>query len=357
MPRKKIAEFSIDYLQVMDENGVVDKSLMPDISDAQIIEFYRYMVLGRVFDEKLFSLQRQGRIGTFPQAKGQEAANLGAIACLRKDDWLVPSYREYSGLLYRGVPLSRFILVFSGDERGNSHPETYRCLPYCIPIGSQLPHAAGIALGMKLKKERNVVLAFMGDGATSEGDFHESLNFAGVFKVPCVFVCQNNQYAISTPISKQTSSQTIAQKGIAYGIPSIKVDGNDIFAMFSATQEAVSRAREGNGPSLIEAFTYRLCDHTTSDDSKKYRSQEEIAQWEVKNPIARLRKFIESKKIWTEAQEEKLLEECSNRIESAVKEAEDMGIPPIGHMFEYMYKDMDQQLKEQFHYSKKFEGK
>ena len=182
--------------------------------------------------------------------------------------------------------------MFSGDERGNSHPETYRCLPYCIPIGSQLPHAAGIALGMKLKKERNVVLAFMGDGATSEGDFHESLNFAGVFKVPCVFVCQNNQYAISTPISKQTSSQTIAQKGIAYGIPSIKVDGNDIFAMFSATQEAVSRAREGNGPSLIEAFTYRLCDHTTSDDSKKYRSLEEIAQWEVKNPITTFKKFI-----------------------------------------------------------------
>ena len=356
MPRKTIAEFSVEYLQIMDEHGVVDKSLMPNLSNEQIIEFYRCMVLGRVFDEKLFSLQRQGRIGTFPQAKGQEAANLGAIACLKKEDWLVPSYREYAGILYRGVPLSKFILVFSGDERGNAHPETHRCLPYCIPIASQLPHAVGIALGMKLKKEKNVVLAFMGDGATSEGDFHESLNFAGVFKLPCIFVCQNNQYAISTPIRKQTASPTIAQKAIAYGIPTIKVDGNDIFAVYTAAQEAISRAREGNGPSFIESYTYRLCDHTTSDDSKKYRSQEEIAQWETKDPIARLRKFLESKKIWDESQEAQLIKECSVKIETAIQGAEGLGIPPIEDMFKHMFSEMDQQLNEQYQYCKKFEG-
>ncbi|MBI2139075.1 pyruvate dehydrogenase (acetyl-transferring) E1 component subunit alpha, partial [Candidatus Woesearchaeota archaeon] len=276
MARTKIANFPIEYLQVMDENGEIDEHLMPQISQAMILKMLKTMLYSRKFDEKMLSLQRQGRIGTIPQGKGQEACSVGAVACMNLDDIIFPSYREWAALIWRGVPLKYVFMNFSGDERGNSADFNYRVFPFNIPIATHMPHAVGVALGMKLKKKNRVVACFLGDGTTSEGDFHESMNFAGVFKVPCVFICQNNQYAISTPTKKQTASETFAQKGIAYGMPCIRVDGNDVFAVYVAVQEAIARARRGEGPTFIEAYTYRLCDHTTSDDAKRYRSDEEF---------------------------------------------------------------------------------
>src|SRR5680860_1448692 len=264
----------------MAPDGTVDESLMPDLTSERIREMYRMMVFTRRLDERMFSLQRQGRIGTFARVLGQEGAQLGAAYALEDRDWLVPAFRDMGAQLLRGMKPEHMLQYWSGDERGNIIPEGVRMLPTSIPVGTHMLHAAGIAWAMKNDGEDVAVLTIFGEGATSEGDFSEAMNFAGVLQLPVIFLCQNNQWAISVPYHKQTAACTVAQKAIGYGMPGIQVDGNDIFAVYRATREALERARGGEGPTLIEAHTYRLGDHTTSDDARRYREAEDVAEWE-----------------------------------------------------------------------------
>src|SRR5215468_7280205 len=288
MPRTILEpQFSIEHLSILDSDGNLDTALEPDISPEDLRRLYRGMLLGRRLDERMLRLQRQGRIGTFAPIKGQEASQIGSIATLRPTDWTVPSFRETAAMLWRGWPIERILLFYAGYLEGGQPGPDQRDLPTAIPVSTQLPHAVGLAYAAQYRGDDAVVMAFCGDGATSEGDFHEALNFAGVWHVPAVFVIQNNQWAISVPLKKQTNSRTIAQKAQAYGLPGLQVDGNDVLAVYAASREAVERARADGGPTLIECVTYRLGVHTTADDPTKYRSDEEVRAWERKDPLTR----------------------------------------------------------------------
>ncbi len=273
MPIKTVYTAQIEYLQILDENGVLDEKLAKDtLTDDQVRYLYEFMITCRALDEIAFKLQRSGRMGTYPQNKGQEANAIGSGFAAKKGvDFLVPCYRENAALFLHGLPMHYILLHWMGDERGNQIPEGVQMTPLSIPIGTQMLHAAGIAWAFKLRKEARVAITYFGDGATSEGDFHEAMNFASTLQVPCVFYCQNNQWAISVPREIQMNSETVAQKAIAYGMPTIQVDGNDLFAVYKASRDAIERARAGGGPSFIEAVTYRLADHTTADDARRYR--------------------------------------------------------------------------------------
>src|SRR5918992_6162169 len=257
MPRRVLEpRFQVEYLSILDSEGHLDAALEPDIPTDKLKELYRAMVFGRRLDERMLRLQRQGRIGTFAPIKGQEASQMGAVFTLRQTDWMVPSFRETAAMVWRGWPIEKLLMYFAGYLEGGQPDTEQRDLPVTIPVASQLPHAVGLAYAAQYKGEDVVVMVFFGDGATSEGDFHEALNFAGVWHVPVVFVCQNNQWAISVPLKKQTHSRTIAQKALAYGVPGLQVDGNDVLAVYAATREAVDRARGGDGPTLIECGSY-----------------------------------------------------------------------------------------------------
>ena len=353
MPKKTIKTFKLEYLQILDENGRCDKKLMPKLSAVQIKELYRSMVLVRTFDNKAVALQRQGRIGTYAQVKGQEAVQVGTCFALKKTDWVLPSYRESAVFLLRGHPMYKILQYWAGDERGSVVAADNNTMPIVIPVGSQIALATGVAWAMKLKREKGkAALVYFGDGATSKADFHEGLNLAGVFQVPCVFLCSNNQYAISVPGFKQTAAETYAQKGIAYGVPCLKVDGNDIFAVYKATKEALDRAYAGKGPTLIECYTYRMGDHTTSDDARRYRTEKELQYWQKRDPLDRLRKYMESKKMWGKKDDEKLLKEVSEIVEKGVAEMEKISAPDMEDMFKYTYAEMTAQLKDQMNYLK-----
>ena len=354
MPEKTIAEFSVKYVQVMDEKGIADAKLMPRLSDKQIIEMYRLMVLAKAFDDKALKLQRQGKIGTYASHRGQEACQIGGVYALGKNDWLFPAFRENAAFIALGFPMHLLYAYWGGDERGAKIPKEFNALPTSIPVGTQLLHAVGTAWAMKLKKKKSATIVFFGDGATSEGDFHEAMNFAGVFKTPTVFLCQNNQYAISVPVSQQTAAETIAQKAIAYGFEGIQVDGNDVFSVYRAASEALKKASMGNGPTLIECFTYRLSDHTTADDAKRYRTEKEVLEWKKKDPIERLRKHLEGKKIWSSRKEKELIDWADAKVEKAVKEFEAMPAPVPDDMFQYLFAAMPRRLREQRDYLEKY---
>jgi pyruvate dehydrogenase E1 component alpha subunit len=347
MPLQKVGSYDIEFLQILDENGRIDSTIMPEISDKEVKDIYKAMVLGRVFDDTCLKLQREGRILTYASIKGQEAAQVASAYLLKNNDWLVPCFRENAAMMLHGVPMHMLLLYWNGDERGSSFPKKVNVLPVAVPVATQLPHAVGIAWGLKMKGKKDAVMVFHGDGATSEGDFHEALNFAGVFKVPAVIICQNNQWAISVPVSRQTAAKTLAQKAIAYQIPSIKVDGNDVFAVYKATKEALERAKNGGGPTFIEAFTYRLEHHTTADDWKRYRSQEEVDAWSKKEPISRLKKYMVSNKLLTETEDKKIWNEAKKQINIAVKKAESIKPPKIEDIFNYTYSRLTQNLQEQ----------
>lgn len=331
----------------MDQHGNVDQALMPDLSDDQIKELYHVMRLARVMDEKLFKLQRQGKIGTYAEIKGEEASEIASTYALEKQDWMVPSFRESGSYLMRGVDRVKFIQAWKGDTRGFIGDEHTRDLPVAIPIASQLPHAVGLAWAEKLKGTKNVSLVYFGDGATSEGDFHEALNFAGALNLPVIFFCQNNQWAISTPRRIQTRSSTIAQKAIAYGIHGIQVDGNDALGVYKVTKEAIDRARNGEGPSLIESMTYRMGDHTTSDDSSKYRDEEEVKEWEDKDPILRLERYFRQKGLWTDDYGEWVTHEVEKEIDEAVQKALSLPTPPPENLFNNIYSQIPKELERQ----------
>lgn len=247
----------------------------------------------------------------------------------------------------RGLPLAKILQYWSGDERGSMIPEGQNDFPITIPVGTQIPMGTGVAWGAKLRGDKIAVLVYMGDGATSKGDFHEGLNFAGVFSIPVVFVCQNNQWAISVPLSRQTAAETLAQKAIAYGLPGIQVDGNDVFAVYKATDEALKRARAGGGPTFIEALTYRLGDHTTADDASRYRSTEEVTQWKAREPIERLRKYMERNGFWDQSYEQQVLTTAREQVEAAVQELENTPPPDPRDMFRYTFREMPPELEQQ----------
>jgi len=350
MPRKNITlSEKIEYLSILDESGKLDKKLEPDIAEDVLLRLYRTMLLGRRFDERSLNLQRQGRIGTFAPIKGQEAAQLGAVANLSRSDWMVPAFRETAAELWRGRSLESIILYYNGYNEGVDIPQDHNDLPISVPVGSQIIHAVGVGWAAKYRQKKDVAMTFFGDGATSEGDFHEGLNFAAVFQAPVVFVCQNNQWAISVPLSKQTHSKTLAQKALAYGMPGIQVDGNDILAVYVAAQEAVDRARSGGGPTLIECVTYRLMMHTTADDPKRYRSDEEVALWSKRDPLPRFQKYLMDKELLSEAKiksvESEVLDEIQTAVDRAEKQMEALGNPL--DMFEHAYAELPVHLKEQ----------
>jgi len=332
-----IKKFEVKYLQVLDEKGKIDKKLKPKLSNKDIKKMYEFMVLIRIYDEIALKLQRAGRLGTYPSLRGQEAIHIGSAFPLKGEDWIVPSFRSEGVLICKGIPIESIYAVYGGDERG--YLTNKNIVPFAIPVGTQMIHACGIAYSLKLKKKKAAAITYFGDGGTSEGDFHEAMNFAGVFKLPVIFICQNNQWAISLPVSKQTASETLAQKAVAYGFEGIKVDGNDIFAVYQATKEALEKARNGKGPTLIECFTYRMSDHTTADDATKYRSKEEVKKWEKKDPILRLETYMQKNKIANQKYFLKVKEEAEKKVNIAVKKYESTPEAPPEDILKYVYKE------------------
>ena len=344
MPRTPLEpRFQVDYLSILDAEGNLDTSLEPKLPAAELKRLYRAMLLGRRLDERMVRLQRQGRIGTFAPIKGQEASQLGSVCTLKPTDWMVPSFRETAAMIWRGWPIEKMLLFFAGYLEGGQPAPDQRDLPICIPVSTQLPHAVGLAYAAQYRNDDAVVMAYFGDGATSEGDFHEAVNFAGVWHVPVVFVCQNNQWAISVPLKKQTHSRTIAQKALAYGIPGIQVDGNDILAVYAASLEAVARARAGDGPTLIECVTYRLGVHTTADDPTKYRSNEEVAEWERKDPLTRFTGYLKKKRLLDDGLEK----EVDAEIAAAIARFETTAAADPLTMFDHVYAELPPDLKTQ----------
>ena len=354
MVRKTLAEFKVEYLQVLDETGNVDEKLMPKLSEKQIKEMYELMVLSRAYDAKAFSLQRQGRMGTYASLLGQEAAQIGSALALDDNDWLVPSYRESGALIARKHPMKGMFLFWGGDARGHQVKRPPHNLPISIPVSSQSLHAVGIAMALKKQKKKAVAVGYFGDGATSKGDFHEAANFAGVFNAPVVLICSNNQFAISVSHKQQTAAETYAQKAIAYGFEGIQVDGNDVFAMYKATSDAIKKAKAGNGPTLIEAFTYRMSDHTTSDDAKRYRPAKELEEWKKRDPIDRLQKYMKNKGLWNEKYGKEVQDKAKQQVEKAVEDFEQTPAPEIDDIFKYTFAEMPAGLKEQLDYLKQF---
>ena len=350
MPRKKISiPCKMEFLSILDEKGNLDKALEPDIPEDLLLKLYRAMLLGRRFDERMLSLQRQGRIGTFAPTTGQEAAQVGSAAVLRSSDWLVPSFRETGAQIMRGTPMESIILYFGGYNEGGRIEDNRKDLPISVPVASQILHAVGLGWAVNYRKTDEVIMAFFGDGATSEGDFHEGLNFAGVYQTPVIFLCQNNQWAISIPLSKQTRSETLAQKALAYGIPGIQVDGNDILAVYAAAKEAVDRARSGGGPTMIECVTYRMTMHTTADDPKRYRTDDEVEAWREKDPLVRFEKYLMDKGVVKKDKFQALETEVKEEIQAAVDRAEEQmkKLDDPLHMFEHAYAELPPYLKEQ----------
>lgn len=333
--------------RVIDNDGrVLNPAILPRIDENTIRDVYKKMLYFRVADQMAVSYQRQGRMFTYPLCIGHEAIHMGAAMAMRDDDWLVPAFRELGVMLSRGVTMQEIFLFYMGHEQGLNFANAPHVLPICVPIGSQYLHATGIAYSIKYQKKDEVVFPFIGDGGTSEGDFSEALNFAAVWQVPVVFTIQNNQYAISVPVQSQTRSINLAVKGVGFGIPSVKVDGNDFFAMYAAYEEAQEWARSGKGPVLIEAYTYRKGAHTTSDDPSKYRTKEEEKRWEDADPMKRLKLYMQHQKIW-DIDEDALIAEYKESIDAEFSKAEELSVYPLEEAFDHMYVDMPDDLRRQ----------
>lgn len=331
--------------QVLSPEGKIVGEV-PNLSAEHLMGLYRWMVLGRVFSERMVSLQRQGRMGTFGPLHGQEATTVGLAAPLQQKDWVIGSYREILSYLVKGVPMPAVMELYRGYIASH-YPREARCLPIQIVLATQMLHAVGIGMAIKYEGEPQVAVGVCGDGASSEGDFNEALNFAGVFKAPVVLVVQNNGWAISVPRSKQTAAEYIAHRGPAFGMPGYVVDGNDIFAVYKVVSDCVERARAGEGPSLIEALTYRLASHSTADDPKKYRPEAELSEWTLRDPIVRFRAFLLDQNILSEKDDEALREEVAAEIQQAVETIEAMPPQSVEQLFEVVYEQPTPQLLAQ----------
>jgi pyruvate dehydrogenase E1 component alpha subunit/2-oxoisovalerate dehydrogenase E1 component alpha subunit len=329
--------------QILDESGHADPAAVPALAPEELRRMYAGMLRSRLLDQRLLPLQRQGRIGFYIGATGQEAGIIAGAHALGVDDWFVPGLRESSAALYRGFPLRTHLAQLFGNANDLTHGRQMPChsgsraskhLIMSSCVSSQLPHAVGLAMAARISGDKAVVLGYLGDGGTSEEDFHVALNFAAVFKAPVVFVCQNNQWAISTPLSLQTASDTIAQKGLAYGMPSVRVDGNDLLAMYATIKEAVERARAGGGPTFIEALTYRLGPHSSSDDPTRYRDEAEPEAWRKKDPLVRLRIWLAATGVLAPEAEARLAEELEREIREGIVLEEAAPPPPLRSMIE-----------------------
>ncbi len=348
MPARTVLSVNIEHISILDEDGNFDAKLGADlIPDDDVVKLYEHMGLCRHFDQVAFKLQRSGRMGTYPENRGQEAVSLGAAYVLAPDDWMVPCYRENTGLFWRGLPMEYILLHWMGDERGNEIPADLRMTPQAIPIGTQMLHAVGLAWASKYRKEKSIACTFFGDGATSEGDCHEALNFAANLDIPVVFLCQNNGWAISVPTAIQCSAPTVAQRGLAYGMHCVQCDGNDLFAVARVVREAAERARVEHRPTFIEALTYRLGDHTTADDARRYRDETEVEVWQKRDPLIRLRLYLTERKLWSDKKEKTLQARAKEEVAGAVKRASDIAEPVNQDMFDSLYAELSADLKVQ----------
>lgn len=351
---KTVYRAEVKHLQIMDEDGRLDEQAAADVrgvfTDEKLTEMFREMIVARELDEAAFKLQRSGRMGTYPQNKGQEAVAFGAAAALKKGhDHIIPAYRENAALFQHGLPMHYVLLHWMGDERGNQiDPNQYHVSPICVEIGAQCLHGAGWAWAFKIQNKKNgtdkIAMIFFGDGATSEGDFHEAMNFASVLKAPAVFVCQNNKWAISVPTSKQSASETFAQKALAYGMPTIQVDGNDVLAVYKACRDMVKHAREGKGPGFVEALTYRLADHTTADDASRYRPPGELEQARRQDPFVRLRKYLTAAGLWDDKRQAEAQERAKKIVREVIGAATGIAKPSPTDMFDHCFAELPPQL-------------
>ena len=332
------ASFEVKYTQFLDPSSKVVGTLPPFAKDPKaLIDMYKDMVLTRIFDSKAVSLQRTGRLGTFPSALGQEASSIGLAHAMKDTDVLVPAYRDHGIQLYRGLTMEEVLLLWGGDERGNNFKGPKRDFPNNVPVGTNAAHATGVAHAMKIRGEKNAVVCTLGDGATSKGDVYEAINMAGVMKLPILFFITNNQWAISVPRSAQSAAETLAQKAIAGGFHGEQVDGNDLLAVHHACSKALKDIRAGKGPHLIEGITYRLNDHTTADDASRYRDPKEVSKQWKEEPIARIRTYLADHKVWTKADEEKLIADCTKKVEKAVEKYMKTGPQSPETMFDSLY--------------------
>lgn len=332
-------------IRYLDPDGVPRGGELPALSD--LTAWYEAMVTVRVYDRKCSAMQRQGRLATYAPFEGQEAAQIGAVAALRPDDWLVATYRDAGAMWFQGYPMVNLFLGRIGDERGGRSPDGVNVLPPSITVGAHMIHAVGIGWGERLQGRDRIALTMFGDGATSEGDFHEAMNFAGVYRTPTVFFCQNNGWAISMPRERQTASETIAAKAIAYGMPGTLVDGNDVVAVHAVTAEAVARARNGGGPTLIEAVTYRMGPHTTTDDPSRYQADGAALEWRARDPLDRVRRYLETVGAWSDRQQTDTEEGASVQVEAAVDAAEAVEAPTAEDVFAAMFAEPTAALEVQ----------
>ncbi|WP_245347735.1 pyruvate dehydrogenase (acetyl-transferring) E1 component subunit alpha [Oceanobacillus polygoni] len=345
--------------QILNEDGkIVNKNSMPDLSDEELKELMRRMVYTRILDQRSIALNRQGRLGFYAPTAGQEASQLGSQFALEKEDFILPGYRDVPQLIWQGLPLYQAFLFSKGHFHGNQFPDELHALSPQIIIGAQYVQAAGVALGIKKRGKKNVAITYTGDGGTSQGDFYEGINFAGAYKAPAIFIVQNNRFAISVPVEKQTNAKTLAQKSVAAGIEGIQVDGMDVLAVYAATQAARERAINGEGPTLIETLTYRFGPHTMSgDDPTRYRTEDMDNEWEKRDPLVRFRKFLESKKLWTEEDENKVIEEAKEDIKKAIKQAEEQPKQKVTDLIGNMFEELPSNLQEQMEIYKEKESK
>jgi 2-oxoisovalerate dehydrogenase E1 component alpha subunit len=343
-----VARFEIPFLKLLTPEGILCGAL-PDFAKdpATLLTLYQEMVRVRVFDKKAIALQRTGKMGTYAPIHGQEVVSTAIGHAMQKEDVLVPYYRDYAAQFQRGVKMSEILQYWGGDERGSEFSCGSEDLPICVPIASQCLHAAGIAFAFQYRQQPRVAVVSIGDGGTSEGDFYEAINVAGAWSLPVVFVINNNQWAISVPLHEQTHCETLAQKAIAAGFDGVQVDGNDILATRKIIGDAIEKARRGEGPTLIEALTYRLCDHTTADDATRYQPSNEVKDASTKEPIRRFRHFLHQQNLWDESKEKALLERCAEEVQQAVDEYLNTPMQPITSIFDYHYATLPDSFIEQ----------
>ncbi len=353
------AEGHFEMFQVMNEEGeIVNKDALPDLTDEDLQELMKRMVYTRIWDQRAVSLNRQGRLGFYAPVAGQEASMLGSQYALEQEDWIVPGYRDVPQIVWHGLPLYQAFLFSRGHFHGGQIPEELNVLSPQIIIGAQIVQTAGVALGLKKKEKNSVAITYTGDGGASQGDFYEGMNFAGSFKAPAIFVVQNNQFAISVPADAQTSAKTIAQKGVAAGIPGVQVDGMDVLAVYAATKEARERALDGGGPTLLETLCYRYGPHTMAgDDPTRYRTSDLDDEWEKRDPLVRLRKYLESKDLWSEEQENEVVDTAKEEIKAAIKEADDTPKQKVSDLIENMHEVLPPHLKDQLEEYREKESK
>ncbi|MDN4073604.1 pyruvate dehydrogenase (acetyl-transferring) E1 component subunit alpha [Fictibacillus terranigra] len=352
-------EKQFETFQILSEDGkVVNKSAMPKLSDEELQELMTRMVYTRIWDQRAISLNRQGRLGFYAPVAGQEASMLGSQFALDKEDWILPGYRDIPQIVFHGLPLYQAFLYSRGHFQGGQIPEGVNVLMPQIIIGAQIIQAAGVGVGLKKKGKKNVAITYTGDGGASQGDFYEGLNFAGAYNAQTIFVVQNNRFAISVPVEKQSAAKTIAQKAVAAGIEGIQVDGMDVLAVYSAVKQARERALNGDGPTLIETLTYRYGPHTMAgDDPTRYRTEDLDNEWTKKDPLVRFRKFLEDKGLWSEEQENKVMDQAKEDIKAAIKKADAAPKQKVTDLIGFMFEELPHNLKEQLEEYKAKESK